>query len=636
MFKISGIEFKRHITGIGVACLVFVVFVLVIHQIGIFKHQDNLKEVEEFVDIESLKVERYINYHQYAMFGFRILLRASPLSTFYGNSTTLDDLHLFIDNSTRLKPGKHERGKNLFDRPTGGVLDLSWFILVFGGFGFGLWCFFAYRNKEYMLTLMNFASKRNAHLGVILGRILLMIVFYLIIIVVTWLQYLVNGISLSLAEIGGLLIFLLVTVLTHALLMVMSSAFGAAKNWIKGAFLAGGFFALIVFIWPEALNEITYRVSKATMKSVYQLELQKIELMMKFERESWEYVNKFDTRAERVEADKVMGEKWWNTEFANMEKLEAQMKEKTRENSNKFHLWSAFNPATFYKSTNNELSSKGYNAYLDIYDDGTKKQKGFLRFFLDKKSFKPYTDVEPFLGKDEMVFDSKVSLPTYFILSLIISLCYIAGALFFSFSRFKEYLFPDMIVKNTEKLDMQLTKGKDTHIIVEKNSKQWFLNVLNGKVDKLDGKVEIDGKSIISKDKKDHFYFPDLEELPGNISVRSLAAIAEIPKTHFGKRLKHLDFMEKFKLNLQIAKSTKRKIYLFYLAWPIDLYEVLIEVKEDLKAFTNEETIVIYLGVAGYAPLGILKADKEKMLYLNREGKMKYGSAYKLDDDDTD
>jgi hypothetical protein len=181
---------------------------------------------------------------------------------------------------------------------------------------------------------------------------------------------------------------------------------------------------------------------------------------------------------------------------------------------------------------------------------------------------------------------------------------------------------------------MQFTKGKDTHIIVEKNSKTWLLNVLNGKIDKLDGKVEIDGKSIISKDKKDHFYFPDIEELPGNISVGSLASLAKIPKTQPGKRLKQLDFMEKFKLIIQIAKSTKREIYLFNLAWPIDLYEVLREVKEDLKAFKNDETIVIYLGVAGCAPLGILRADKEKMLLINREGKIKYGNAYKLDDTD--
>ena len=110
MFKISGIEFKRNIIGMGIACLIFVLFCVTIHQIGIFKYKDSLEEAEEFVNIESLKVKRYINYHQYAMFGLKILLRASPISTVFSNSTTFDGLYFFIDNSTRLKPGKYESG----------------------------------------------------------------------------------------------------------------------------------------------------------------------------------------------------------------------------------------------------------------------------------------------------------------------------------------------------------------------------------------------------------------------------------------------------------------------------------------------------------------------------------------------
>jgi hypothetical protein len=599
---------------------------VIIQQVGIFKYKDALKEEVEFVNIELLKVERYINYHQYGMFGFRLLVRPSPLYSLFCNSTTLDDLHVFIDNSTRLKPGKHESGKNLFERPTGGVLDFSWFILVFGGFGFSLWCFFAFRNKEYLKLLMNSASKIGVHLGVILGRILLMLIFNSIIICVSLFQFFINGINLSSSEIGGLFLFLLVTVITHILLMVMSSACGAGKNWIKGAFLAGGFFAIFIFIWPEILNEVTFRVAKANMKSVYELELKKIELMMKFEKESYEYINKFDTKAERIEADKIMGEKWWDTEFQDIEKAESEMMEKTRDNSKKFHLWSIFNPVTFYKSSNNELSSKGYNAYMVIYKDGSKKQKGFLRFFLDKKSFKPYTNVEPYLSKDEMVLKSTPSLPFYFFGGLIVGLLYIVGSLLFSFSRAIKFLFPEIQGK-TDKLDIQLNKGEDVHILKDEDSTDLISTVVNGEVDvdHFDGKITIDGNSIVSRKKEDHFYFPDIKKLPGNLSVKSLTSLSKISADSdiLSKRLKDIDFESKLRLMLKVAKSFKRKIYVFHLAVPGAYYELILEMRDEFKSFLSKDTLVIYLCSSESAPLGVLNPKISK-IFINVKGEFIY------------
>lgn len=624
MFKISGIEFNRNFIGIIIACLVCVLFCVIIQQVGISKYNDALKDEMEFVNIESMKVQSYINYHQYAMFGFRILLRPSPLFILFCNSTTLDDLILFIDNSTRLKPQKHESGKNLFDRPTGGVLDLSWFILVFGGFGFSLWCFFAFRNKEYLKLLMDISSKRGVHLGVIFGRILLMLIFNSIIIFVSLVQFIINGINLSSAEIGGLFLFLFVTVLTHTLLMVMSSAFGTGKNWIKGAFLAGGFFAFVVFLWPEILNEVIFRVSKANMQSVYELEQKKIDLMMKFEKMSYEYVNKFDSKAERIAADKEMGEKWWDTEFGNIEKVESEMMEKTRENSKKFQLWSIFNPVTLYKSSNNELSSKGYNSYMVIYADGCKKQKGFLRFFLDNKAFKPYTKVKPYLSKDDMIFNSKPSLPFYFFVGIILSLVYIVCSILFSFKRFNKFLFPKVQGK-TDKLDIQLKKGEDVHIMTDEESNDLTFNTLNGEIDQFDGKITIDGKSIVTKDHEDLYYFPDVQELPGNLSVKSITSLAKISAESdiIRKRLKDIDFESKLRLMLKMAKSFKRKIYVFNLSVPGAYYELIREMRDEFKSFLSKDTLVIYLCSSESAPLGVLNPKISK-IFINVKGEFIY------------
>jgi hypothetical protein len=78
MFKISGIEFNRNFIGIIIACLVFVLFCVIIQQVGIFKYKDALKEE---------------------------LVRPSPLYSLFYNSTTLDDLHVFIDNREEIGSG---------------------------------------------------------------------------------------------------------------------------------------------------------------------------------------------------------------------------------------------------------------------------------------------------------------------------------------------------------------------------------------------------------------------------------------------------------------------------------------------------------------------------------------------------
>jgi hypothetical protein len=349
-----------------------------------------------------------------------------------------------------------------------------------------------------------------------------------------------------------------------------------------------------------------------------------MEKLMLFEKVAYEYTSRFSDIAKKRAADKELLLNWVDKYYPEVDKMESQMIDVTQNLVRKFQLWSSFSPVTFYKSLNNEISSKGFNAYLEFYKQGQVNQKGFLLYYMEKKSYNPYEKVVPFLPTEELVSKSKPSLPYYFLIGIFISLLYILGALLFSFSRFKKFLYPK-IQGQTANLDIVLKSGEAVHIMVDKESNDLLTNVLNGEIDQIDGKIIIDGKSIVTKDHEDFYYFPDVQKLPGNLSVKSITSLAKIPAESeiIRKRLKDIDFESKLKLMLKMAKSFKRKIYVFHLSVPGAYYELIRELRDEFKSFTSEESLVIYLCSIESAPLGVLN-PKISNIFINVKGEFIY------------
>jgi ABC-type transport system involved in multi-copper enzyme maturation permease subunit len=460
-------------------------------------------------------------------------------------------------------------GKRLFEKPTGGSLDLSWYFLIFGCLAISIWGFFALRNKEFIGYLLNFTGCKSAFWGIILARIILIVLFLIIAFLVYWLQYIINGMGPGPDEITGLLTFFLMTALLWVFLLGISAACGAVKSWKKGAAVLGVLWILLVLIWPEVLSVIISNTAAANMKSAYKHEIRKIEKLMQFEKEAFEYSGRYKTREEKIEADKRMGERWWDKDFQEIEKLEAEMFEKTREIARNFHFWSIFNPVTHYKSVNNELSSRGYNAYMEFAGENQKIQKGFLRYYLDKKRYESYTKVVPYLSKEQLVSHSKVSLPAYFVPGLILNLAIICGVLFIAYFRFNRFLFP--LPQKDIKLDgleYNLANGKHYRLIIHcPNLKNQLLNVFYGRIKNFTGKVTMDGENAVTPEKKDIVYIPNVCRIPGAIKVRTFfslvkgfdAAGLDVDKN---KTLARLTHMERLKLLFSLAGVKNSRVYI--------------------------------------------------------------------------
>lgn len=632
------LEVERNITkSVLIGLLIFYLFGLVIVQVGIIKYNSQLKKNEEFMELEEKKVQRYINVKQFGWAGIRRALESTPLSAMFFNSSPLDSLVSFCDVGFRLELSKTEIGNGLFEDTHKGNLDYSWYILTIGGLFISIWGFFSFRNREYIRLMMDFASIKIVHFGILLTRLFLVLICQLIFLCLTWIQFLINGLSLSSREFLSMLVFLLISTLVLFFLLVLSSALGSVKNVIVGGIVAGVIFFILIWLCPEIINVIFSRLADANIKSFYAHEIKKVEKLMNFEKETYDKIGTGRySKQQMIDIEREAGEDWYTNEYGDLEKQEKEMLANTDKLIKQFQLVSIINPATYYKTVNGELSSKGFNAYRMFYKSIFEGQKKFLRYYLDerwKENYKP--KIEHILKNDEIVLKSKPSLPYYFLAGIFVSLLYIVGAFLFSSYREKKFLFPPIQGK-TEKLDIQFNKGEDVLIIIDEQSADLLSSVMNGEVDvdQFDGKITVNGESIVTKKKDDHFYFPKLKKLPGNLSANSLAALAKIPAGDIaGKRLKDIEFEKIFKLMLNIAKSKKKEIYVLNLDIPLENYELISEFKEELKSFSKDAAVVYYCSESAFGTVGGLKSD-HKMIMINSDGVFKYKDLYKFDDQD--
>jgi len=563
--------------------LIFIILSIVISQVGIAKYKLEVENHYEFKELERKKIDRYVNYHQFGAQGFRLLVASSALMSLFYNSTTLGDTQSLIDSGVWLRLYETKIGKNLFERPTGGTLDFSWYLLIPASLIVIPWGFFSFRPREYLWSLMNYTKAGNVYWGIMLGRILIVFTILALTTVIIYVQFLVNGITLSGREILSLLVFLLTSTLVLVFLLGISAGLGAVENWVKGGIIAFCSWFIIVMLWPEILNVVFSKKAEANMKSIYKHEMQKTDKLMEFEKEALKHTGRYETIPEKIESDRLMAEHYRDNVFKDIEKIELEMIEKTEKNAGEFHFWSIFNPVTFYKSTNNELSSKGYNTYIKFYKENQKIQKGFLRFYFNKRFYENYSKVEPYLKEGENIFPASPGLPAYFVGGLVVGFLYIVFALVFSYYRFHRRVYPlpkkeDAFIKS---LSIALRKGKiiTLNVHVPEFVLQ-FLNVLWGKSKKFFVNVTLDGKTIADNKSIDFAYLPETAKIPGTVKVGTFVAAVgnllkpgkekirvlkeELGEEILNSRFKEINAMAKAGVLFKLALLKEAGIYIFH------------------------------------------------------------------------
>lgn len=612
MTSIFKFELKRNTKKTyAAALLIFMLICIIINHVSVVKHKSSIAKQYSFLELENKRLGKYKSYFELSKYGIMIIAVSDPLNILFCDSNVFHgDLVSLINSFERLELNNKQKGVNVFEKPTGGSLDFSWYIITIGSVIVLAFGWFSFRNKDFLKQLMASASTKPiiAHIVISTARLFILIVSITFITLISGIQMLIYGL-MSNGVINGLLLFWLTSVVCMVPLFLVSAIMGTIRSKVIGVSVTVLFWFCLLFLWPKIQNSVLYQKADNIVEPIFNHELKKFDIMTDFENKYIEEIKKIKTIPERNKANIDWIERFWNNEFKELEKLESDMIRKIESCVKKFHFWSIFNPVTFYKSVNNELSSRGYVSYLSFYRDIQRKQRLFLRFYINKRFYENNPKVEPFLKDDEYIYQLKSSLPAYFLLGIIYNLLLIGLLYFISYFRFKRIIFPIEKKEAFSNLDLKLKKGKHyvyTYKTYDPNFPDQVFNVLMGKAGKFTGKISINGENIVTGEKKNFVYLPVPDALPGEMKVKSiinlLAGLFKIPNPEKEKikgefeeilkeRFEKIKDIEKVNLMLRMSEFKKADIYLLNnFLIHIDQEETLAKIIDSIK---KEDTLII-------------------------------------------
>lgn len=519
------LEFKRFWCKRNVLIfLVFFLLLLYFLQDGINNYHSILSNKDLFQETERTKVDQYVLYTQYGAYGIRLLFIPSPLSVVFNNSSVFNGLIAGVDSGERLNIYNNFKGKNLFAERSAGYMDFSGIIILLGCILALLYGFDALQNREYLKWLASFLGLRRFFFALLVSRVFL----------VGLLLVLLAGLSLAWMQVKGLslfnvhfIYFILTAFLVLTFFLLVGALIGTLKNRTTGFIAIFSVYFIFIFLIPWTMSKIVY-VRAGDIKSIYQLELEKLRIIMDFERKSFNEVGIYRSGDVAPQDIKRRIEKVLNNEYKKIYRLEDEMREDILRNIKRHHLITALIPTTFYTAVNYELSSSGYLNFLDYYVFSQERKRQFITFYVQKKFYSKSEPgkVETFIKGDENIYYAANRLPGNFGYGVLLNLLYIAVLSLLTFLRFKKSLYRRhrKRIPRLEALKFELEKGNCRVCHTSSSElKDQVYNFFPGKGQVFPGRISINGQEIAAGDmKRDFVYTCHPAHIPGEIKVKDL------------------------------------------------------------------------------------------------------------------
>ena len=573
-------EFKRLLCTkklFVLALMVILLFYAVFE--GINDYKNTLDIGTEFQNIEAVMFKKLTNYAMYKATGVRFLFIPSSAMIFFTNSGLFSDLSARINPITDLAIYNNCKGTWLLQGHSSISLDFSGIILLLATL-FSLFIGYeSLHHREYLKMLSCTCSYKRIFFSIILVRLIYLTLLFILIYGIMVVVPICHKIPLSNADFAGLL--------GHgaaALVMLFFFFFAGLligilcrSNW-TGIAYSLAVWITFVFIITGPINSLIAK-NAAHITSVYRTELEKMKVASDFEKRAENKNGKFD-RNKINEARKVI-EDYWNNDYKKIAALEKKFKNEIAAVIERYSNRSVITPTSFYNLTANEVSSRGYGNFLDFYTYLQKRQRKFVRFFIDRTYYNDPNELVSFITSDENLFKGKSRLPANFAKGLIINLLYIIILSIASYLQYRKTLFPmPEKEKAFNNIPIELEKEKlFTFNVYHPDFIDQFLNVFFGQFRGEKWKVTIDGKDVVNWEKKEFLYLPNPRNIPGEIKAGDFLSLfnrllklpkketreikAALGKSIINKRFSHLDPVGKIKLMLALAELKKSRSYIY-------------------------------------------------------------------------
>jgi hypothetical protein len=538
------IEYKKFICKRNILILsLFFVLLLVMMQIEMNEFKSEKKDILISSEIEKLKANQFDRYTPYGAYGLRLISLPSPMN-FLLTFKIYSGLVATVDCGIKLEIFENKKGGDILPDISGGYVNFAGILLVFGSLLSLIYGFMAYSNKHFLNFLCSLNSFKKVFFKILISRVFFVSLSILLLLLSMIILAFINGINIV---DYSYFYFALMILLVMNCFLFLGMTIGSLKKKKIGLILLIGIFITLIFITPWMINKVISSISKSI--SEHQTEYVKLKILMAFEKKSFEKVGTL--RSGEV-AEELMND-YIDNELKIFEEIEDSYKREIIEKIKKYQALSTFFPSTFYLSSVIEISSQGFNNFIDFYNFSQKTKQEFFIFYIKRKiqSKSQRVKVESFIKGGENIFYSKSSLPGNFSTGIWITLFYIAIMILITYLNTykkvypikKELKFEDDLFINIEKGQLnilftgyELLKSKLYNHFSQKEKLKSEINFVDN------GNTEI-------PEKIDFIYLVDIKNI-NDISPNTLY------KFLFGEKLnKNMEIWEvlfKYALNKQL------------------------------------------------------------------------------------
>jgi len=429
MFRgIMGYESKKLFIRRNIIILVVLfIFLALLCWDGIGDYKKIMANKKPFQEMERDKVAMHLHYTFYGVRGVRLLYVPGPLSVIFNDSAVFDGMMSQVDSAEKLEISNSFKGKDLF-ADSGGFMDFAGIMLLISCFLALIYGWDGTHNKGYLKFISDISGSPKPGFLITVARIILLNLVFLVLsgLALGWL--LINGIH---AANIFYLAYIVVLILVITFFAAAGAIIGFLKSRVTQFITMPVLYLLLVLVIPWLIHWAVYVEAKEGIKSIYEFEYQNFKYMMDFEKR---FYNRFKVwKSGEVAPDnvKAMIQSGQEVEYKKLRETELNRIDGIVKRIRVYQTLASFFPTTFYISTNKELSSKGFQNFIDFYRYSYDKKQDFIKFYIDRKFYRPLpkSGVESFIKGNEDLFYGKSRLPHSFLLGLIMAVIYIAALL---------------------------------------------------------------------------------------------------------------------------------------------------------------------------------------------------------------
>lgn len=617
-------EFKRFLRLRNLLVWFFInVLILIIGYAGINQYKKTNESRQLFKNFQKKYFETTHNYDRYGKDGINVLFEPSSLNSLFKNTIIPEDLSgninsiVKLDITNNLKEASLE-SSNLFFK-----IDFSIIVLLVLTMTALLFGYQSLGEIEYLKMLSSSKCRLKVFNLVMFSRFILFTAAFLISFALVILLFHIRGLILTPSDYTALGVYLLQTLTMLLVFFFIGGLLGILKSRELAYILLFVSWFTFIFIFTG----VVHSMNKSNIPEIthhYQILLNKFEKVIKFEKNAVKKYGKFDKKD--IETARKVIESFWSKDFKEIVAMEKALRSKIVSYIQSYQRSAVLTPVTFYISTCNEVSSRGYENYIEFYDYLIGLRIDFSRFWIDRVYYDDPQVMRSFIRENEDIFIAQADLPVNYWTGVLMDVFYALAFYLLSYLGFKrrlnhmeskELVFPREVYIELDKNDLIIWK------ITGNRLNRLLYRVFSGDIQDLkskgfNGEILVDNIDITTeKNNKPYLYVCKPEDLPGDIKLKDLLNFysrwslwsrqplekrktvlnrAEI-KPLMDKYIGKLEDHDRYNVLMALVEMQKSNIYIYHFYKTVSDLALKYELnfKSQIEQLINRGSIVLFL-----------------------------------------